>query len=490
MEANVTSHPLPRPPPASEARVRRGHEHARGPKLRMPQQLHGRTREQVELSGEFDELVASGARTTTLLVGPHGVGKSALLSALDDAAAAHGAQVLRAKFDPYRDLWGSAFVEALTPAGLGADQPRDGLPVAIERLLLTLCADGPVLLMLDDLHHADPRSVALLETLVRGAGGPLFIAGTLREDELTETHPMRGLLDPIRQRSVPRARVQRVEPLAVDAIEDLLGELLGARTRLGRLARIVADKTGGVPLLVSQLLPLLVSRGLMRAEPGGWAWDDAAIEAAPVPDDPVAMLRARLETLSADARRLIAHAACLGSRFGLAEVEATEPSATRERLAELVEAGLLLRVGRDHSFSFTHDCMRSAARELLAPVEQQGLHWKIGRRLLATLDGPALDEHLFEIVEHLAAGLPDELDASARIEIAALNLRAGRRAADSAAHNLALRYLCNGMEVLGDLAGSELGFDLAREHARALQLTKHGLLAEAAFDELLARSAA
>ncbi|WP_165703670.1 protein kinase domain-containing protein [Enhygromyxa salina] len=522
----------------------------RSTSLQLPHQLYGREHEHRELREAFEQLIASKARQTALLAGPPGVGKSALLDELEVAAIGHGGHVLRGKYGAYHELPYAAIVQAFTGmfellltetdagllrwrrrlvTGLGGlvnvvcelvpaltlivgEQPklaelgpiegRNRLHVAIERLVSTLCEHGPLVLMLDDLHAADHGSIALLETLIRGVTGPLLITGTLRPGQIPAGHPLQALIDEVEAQRLPRAGVINVAPLSSQAIEALLHDALGgASDQLHTLAAIVKRKTGGVPLFIGQFMSQLVTNELLLLDADGWRWDQSKVEAAQIPDDAVEMMSNRLRLLPAPARLLLGRAACLGIRFGLAELALVSDCPPGELVGnsfELIEAGLLVGIG--HEYGFTHDSIQHAARRQLPPDETRRVHWKIARHLLETLEGSALDEQLFEIVEHLDAGIPEQLEPAQRVEVATLNLRAGQRALDSAAYDLALRYFGHGLEQLehapsnpslpSDAASGEhdkLVFGLWFGHAQTLALASQHERANAAFDTLLAR---
>ncbi|HVI03779.1 MAG TPA: hypothetical protein VM869_34035, partial [Enhygromyxa sp.] len=261
------------------------------------------------------------------------------------------------------------------------------------------------------------------------------------------------------------------------------------------LARILARKTNGVPLFIGQLLTQLAERGLLRRGQHGWTWDAAQVEAEPIPDDAVAMVSARLDSVSDDARELIRRAACIGTRFDLQRLALIVERPRAELTASLVElenAGLLARVGAE--FQFPHRSVHQAALRGLDAETRRRLHWTLGRELLAS--SSASDDRLFEIVDHLDAGAPAEPDDALRLELAELDLRAGVRALESGAFDLAHAYLRQGGELMAalrpeviargrDALGYELVFRLHFTHAYALALAGRREQADREFAQLL-----
>jgi predicted ATPase/signal transduction histidine kinase/tRNA A-37 threonylcarbamoyl transferase component Bud32 len=505
--------------------------------LRWPHRLYGRKHERAQLLDAYRSTLTSGARKAVLLVGPAGIGKTALTSVLEAPVVGNGGLLVRGRFDTTRELPYSAFVEVLSAlveqlltesdanltrararlreglgnlAGvacelvsalalvLGKQEPvvevgpveaRNRLQIAVERLLDALCEPGrPLVLVLDDLEQADRASLTLLETLLQSAIGPLLIVAVLRRNTPGER--------PLELERNPKVETLTLDPLTTEAIQQLLAATLARPLAdVAQLTAAVVRKTGGVPLFIARFLDTLVERELLLFRGHDWSWDESAVAATQIPDDAVVMMSAKLELLGPDARDLLARAACLGSRFDSTTLALAceQPRAQlAARCYELVEQGLLAEFGAEYRFA--HESLRIAAERELAAEQRRMLHWRIGRHLLDNL-GESTDE-LFAVVDHLGAGASAELEIGTRIELATLDLRAGRRALDTAAYELAHRYLEHGLQLLVDACervaeqGAEaphypLVFELQFARAQALALAHEREHANEAFATLL-----
>jgi PAS domain S-box-containing protein len=511
--------------------------------LRLPHQLYGHVRERAELAQALAAVAGSGSRQTLALTGGGGVGKSALIAELEASVAGHGGYLIRGEFgargeQPYSgfaqaftglfeqlltesdarlERWGRLLLDGLggligvlvelaprlelivgkqpAPAQLDVAESRNRLVLAIERLLAVVCSvAGPLVLVLEDLQRAEQGSVHLVEALAHGQRGPLLLLLTLRSDELPPEHPLARSLTSLEG----HARYRRLElaGLGVADVEALLADALPGVTELESLARTIHRKTNGVPLFIRQLLTQLAEKNLLRATRQGWRWNAEGVEAEPIPDDAVAMTSAKLESLSPAARELIRCASCIGSQFDLrrlSQVSERERSEIAASLLELENAGLIGRVGG--GYRFAHDRIRTAAQLALDAATRRRLHWTLARELRASLTES--DEHLFEVVDHCHAGAPEPLDHDLRLELAMLDLRAGRRALDAAAYDLAQNYLAHGIALTAEscvaastrgsgAAGYELCFQLHFDFAYTLALAGRRRQADAAFIELLA----
>jgi predicted ATPase/signal transduction histidine kinase/tRNA A-37 threonylcarbamoyl transferase component Bud32 len=513
--------------------------------LQLPHQLYGRLQERHELVDELERVMRSEAGRMMLLVGPPGIGKSALLADFEGPVAGFGGYLARGKFDVFREVPYAGFVDAFTalieqllteseerlaawrrrltdalgamgrvvcelvpklelvigeqpPVGeLAPPEARNRLHLAVARFLSAFCeGDRPLVVVLDDLHWADRSSFALLRSLLdSGRRGALLVLGSYREGEVGPDHPLRELIEALADDH--RIRVMRLRPLSESAVETLLADTLGrSAAEVRPLAQIVARKTANNPLFVRQFLTQIAHQGLLRPGEKSWEWDEQAIAAADIPDDVLEVMSAKLTELDESSRLLLAQAACVGARFEIGALELVSGQTKAElaaELYELVDTGLLALVG--HAYRFAHDRIQDAAREFLSPQARRRLHWEIGRYELDRAEG-LVDEQLFELVDHLDAGIPEMLASSTRLELAELNLHAGQRALDTAAYDAALRYLDVGLSLVSEWRGAaakrgrgepqyELVVGLAFARAQVLTLAARHEEATAEFDELL-----
>src|SRR5262249_35985351 len=131
------------------------------------------------------------------------------------------------------------------------DQGR--LFAALRGVLERLAARGPVLVVLEDLHWADPSTRAVLASLVHdllGGRGRLLLVGTYRRADVSRGHPPRPLLAELDRRGVPRVERGRLTP--ADTAAQIAG-VLGHPPDDALAARVHA-RSDGNPFLVEELL--------------------------------------------------------------------------------------------------------------------------------------------------------------------------------------------------------------------------------------------
>lgn len=308
-----------------------------------------------------------------LVTGEAGIGKSALARVLAGEARAVGGTAVEVRcYEAERSLYLQPLAEAaraltgrhagegatpllgpaetdalgqLVPelAGRGGDATRPATDELGRRRTLLALAElfgrsaevHPVLLVVEDLHHAGQSTVEALHVLAtRLAARRVLVLAVERSAE--ERSAAEGLLDV--------ATHLPVGPLPAPAVTALL-------TASGREYDPGAFSawTGGSPLLVGELL----------RHPGPPPGDDAG---PVVPDDLHDLLDRRLDDTAEDVTVLLGQAAVLGSSFSLDDASTLAevgPEECARRAERAVRAGLLVPDGV--RYRFANDIVRTVA---------------------------------------------------------------------------------------------------------------------------------
>jgi DNA-binding SARP family transcriptional activator len=294
---------------------------------------------------------------------------------------------------------------------------------AVRRLFDALAREQPLVVVLEDVHWAEPTLLDLVEYLAAWTvEAPLLIV-CLARPELRDERPGLGA----------EADVLTLDPLEEAAADTLVGELGGMDLDDATRKRIVAIAEGN-PLFLEQLLAFL-------EEVGPDALDR-------VPPTVEALLASRIDRLEAEERSLLECAAVVGRRFPRAAVlHLTPPDelpAVDGRLRSLARRGLISALRDTASgFRFHHVLIRDVAYAGVTKEARGVLH----ERLAAWLEGR--EEHADEIIGYhleqahryraeLRAGDPELPSLAERggERLAAAGIRAWRRADAPAAVNL------------------------------------------------------
>jgi DNA-binding CsgD family transcriptional regulator/tetratricopeptide (TPR) repeat protein len=372
--------------------------------------LAGRVDELALLDGLLREL-ARGGGNAVLIEGEPGIGKTALVRAALSAAAlgfhvpqgAHlGSQGGRQVFWGAGDELGQElpllpFLDALevraasvnarrtTIAGLlrgevATDRGAD-VPALLAEQLIALTIDEtatrPVVLVIDDLHWADPASVKLWGRLARTAHQvPLLLIG------LTRPVPQRDDLLALRRAVEDEHRVQ-LGSLSRPAVAELVGTLAGGRPDTGLLR--LADGAAGNPLYLTEMLAALARSGGIEVTPTG----SAQLAQGTVPDSLPGAIADRLGFVSAPTREVLRAAALLGVEFAITDLTAVLGRTVAALVPALDEAratGVLTDSGS--SLAFRHPLIREALYAEMPVSVRAAWHREAGHALASAGAAP------------------------------------------------------------------------------------------------------
>jgi PAS domain S-box-containing protein len=504
-------------------------------RFQIPHKLYGREQEVASLLAAFERMATTGLRTLVTVAGPAGVGKSSVVDAMRQSIVERHGYFIVGKFDQYqRDIPYATVTQAFQElvrqllaeseariadwrqrieAAVGANgqliiavlpqveliigqQPPvpDLAPIEAQnrfrrvfRQFLDVFTQQahPLVLFLDDVQWIDADSLDLIRLLLTDADSRyLVLIAAYRDNEVGATHPLAPVLEKIRRSDAATIDIG-VAPLAVAPLNQLVAELLHvAPASCEPLTRRIVAKTEGNPFFFTQFLGTLHREGLLRhdAQARRWQWDLEQIRARDFADNVADLMVNKLQRLPPIAQQALQLAACLGNRFDLhrlALVLGTTKEQVEQRLWAALDEGLILRA--EHTGKFLHDRIQQAAYSLIAPDQRGAIHLRIGQVLLANLGADALAAQVFDVANQFHLGAALLVDPHEKEQVAALNLRAGRKAKASAAYTSACAYLAAGMALLEESDWDrhyELIFNLWLERANCELLA--GRLDEAA----------
>ncbi len=356
--------------------------------------------------------------------------------------------------------------------------------------------EHPLALFLDDLQWLDVATLDLLEHLVTHAEvRHLLLVGAYRDNEVGPAHPLLRTLEAIR---TVDARVHEIvlSPLELHDVGKLVADTLHCQPeRVRPLAELAQEKTGGNPFFVIQFFISLADEGLLAFDraASAWQWNIDRIHAKSYTDNVVDLMAGKLKRFSLTTQEALKQLACLGNitpTATLAMVHGTTEEGIHAALWEAVHAGIVFR--QECAYKFLHDRIQQAAYSLIAEGRRAEAHLRIGRVLLGSMTADDLAEHLFDVANHFNRGATLLVDRDEKTEVAAIDLRAGRKAKVSAAYASARVYLAAGMALLDERCWSsqyELMFSLWLERAECEFLTGNFEIAEQLIGELSQRAA-
>jgi class 3 adenylate cyclase len=408
----------------------------------------GRDAELATLSDALKHVSAGAGCEVVLVGGEPGQGKSTLVSEVARRAHEGGATVLLGRCaeevgSPYRPFE-EAFRHYVAHAGdgvLGAhvvqhggelarlvpslrqrlvdvpgfetgdqDSERYLLFAAAVSLLDTAAEERPVVLLLEDLHWADPPSLQMLRYLVANTNSnALLVLGTYRDADIAIGRPLNDALAALR-------REHRVSFLALGGIgydgvvafmESAAGHELGEDAIA--LAAAIYGETDGNPFFVSEVLRHLSETGvIVQDETGRWSAARPR-EGIALPESLRQVIGARVARLGAPAAELLLIASVIGREFDLdllAAVASVDEDAVLNVL-EVAQAAALVHeaLAAPGRYGFSHALVQLALYEGLGPTRRARLHYRVGEALERLSRDGALDR-AGELARHysLASG--------------------------------------------------------------------------------------
>lgn len=199
-------------------------------------------------------------------------------------------------------------------AALDLQALRASYLAALRHLLLDQANRRPLVLVLDDIHWADPSSIDLLVRLLPLAQeAPLLFCIVTRPDE---TAPGWGLVTAARDLVGPALTEIALKPLSDGEGYQLVSNLLEIEAIPAPMRALILRKADGNPFFVEEVIRMLIDRGALVRDGDRWT-AGAALEHVEVPDNLQGLLLARIDRLSDEARRALRVASVIGRQFDI-----------------------------------------------------------------------------------------------------------------------------------------------------------------------------
>jgi adenylate cyclase len=364
------------------------------------------------------------------------------------------------------------------------EQLKRQLFLAVRTLFERRVQQGPLLLVIEDLHWADAASVELLRFIVdRLADRPLMLLCTYRP-----VFDARGLLT-----SRATHTAIRLAPLSAGQSEALFDAFFGPSAgRLPtRLRELIVTRAGGNPFHLEEVIRSLIAAGVLVQEDTGCWTCTADVATVEVPPTLQGLLLSRVDRLPPGARRLLQEAAALGPVFDpqLLRMICSEPRACESSLELLHDAELLEEAPRasgapalataGQQYRFTHALVQEVVYQNLLVRRRSELHGRAGQALEALCAGQPQRLEDVETLGHHFSLSADKV-RGARYLVAAGDWARAIYANDDAVRHYerALKTLdecasCEGEQLtvrerLGDLFGLMGQRETALEHYEAV----------------------
>ncbi len=277
-------------------------------------------------------------------------------------------------------------------ATLDPPQRRRRTLDAVKRLLLRECQQQAVLVVFEDLHWIDSETQALLDALVESLPAARIC---LLVNYRPEYQPPWGSRTSYTQ--------LRLDPLAPDHADELLGALVGADAALEPLKRTLIARTEGNPFFLEESVRTLVETGALAGERGAYRLA-RPLPSIQVPATVQAVLAARIDRLLPGDKTLLQTASVIGKDVPLALLRAmTEPAEgdLHAAIGRLQGAEFLYEASLfpDLEYTFKHALTHDVAYGSLLHDRRRALHGRIVTTI-ERLYPDRLPEHVERLAHH------------------------------------------------------------------------------------------
>jgi tetratricopeptide (TPR) repeat protein len=307
----------------------------------------------------------------------------------------------------FAPTWSLQFPVASGSSDTHEQLQRETIGASKERMLRemgdaleALASASPVVVLLEDLHWADPSSIDLLRHLCQRIGRlRVLVVGTYRAAEVeSSNHPLKGYKLGMQAHNL-------FEEIALSLLkEEHVAAYLNARFAPNdfpvELATLVQRKTEGHPLFVTGLLQFLNERGDIHRVNRHWSLARPLSEMdLEVPESVRSMILKKMEALGDDDRRALQYASIEGEEFTstvLADILGVDEVTLEERLdrldrihrwvqnhgeEELPDGSLATR------YRFCHALYQNVLYGELVSKRRIALHRQVGERLAGHYQG-------------------------------------------------------------------------------------------------------
>ncbi len=370
----------------------------------------------------------------------------------------------------------------------------------VRRFFESDASHGPVVLVFDRLELADADSLDLLEYLIPNLHGPILLLNTARP-ELLRQHPKFSELGGQRHELIELESLSKA--VAAKVMRGLLSPCEGGVP--DPLVDAAVNMAGGNPGQLVRMVRIFHDAGVLKERPGEaedervWEVDLKRLNSVRLPltvEDAVAL---RVSALSNKERRVLEHAAAMGSVFWFgallalsrmdrdspelwSESESSDVQQLRERLEELIQRDYLLRMPDaafrgETEYVFKHNLEREKIAALTSAAAARRYHQTIADWLAQNENVRSQEEYAAMLAQHLEKAGSLTRSAFAYIESADI---ARQHYAAKKAHE----YYAKGLELLGD-DDARRRIDALHNHGDVLQLLGKTDEALAAFRQML-----
>ena len=296
--------------------------------------------------------------------------------------------------------WLRARLYVLIQGGSNADFVQSELFVAWATWWQRVAEQGPVVLLIEDAHHADDGLLDFVEHLLATVTAPVLVVALARP-LLLERRPTIG---------GRRTTVVHLDPLDDETMSGLVDDLVTGLS--GEEREALVQRADGIPLFAVETVRALIDRDLVVPRHGRYVVAEPTslnLDEIGAPETLRALIAARLDALPPDERSVVANASVLGNTFTRAGLEALMP-ATRDLnpLLDSLQRREIISVVHERftaergQLRFVQTLVRQVAYAILSRRDRRTRHLAAAEHLAGLADPDELSaltaQHLLDAI--------------------------------------------------------------------------------------------
>jgi class 3 adenylate cyclase/tetratricopeptide (TPR) repeat protein len=261
-----------------------------------------------------------------------------------------------------------------------------------KRLIRAQSAREPGLNLFEDLHWLDPASEAFLATHIEASHGTRSLTVVNFRPEYHAQWMTKSYYRQI-----------ALVPLGAEAIDEMLGDLLGSDASLAELPELIRERTAGNPFFIEEVVRSLDEAGNLEGERGAYRLV-RPVEDAAVPASVEAVLSARIDRVAQREKTVLQAAAVIGKEFPepvLTRVVEPDPSELEDALRELVAGEFVYEqeLYPEAVYAFKHPLTQEVAYGSQLGDRRAAIHAAVARAIAAQYP-ERLDERAALLAQH------------------------------------------------------------------------------------------
>jgi len=399
----------------------------------------------------------------------YGTGEAYLpfLDAVGSLLSGAGRERVAAILRTYAPTWCLQLPAAFVSTGSLESLQRETIGATKERMLREmgdalgeLAGNNPLVILLEDVHWADPSSIDLLRHLCQRVGGQrLLVISTFRPEDVERTgHPLKSCKLEMQAHNLCEEIALR--SLTHEHIADYLDLRFSPNDFPRELSALIQRKTEGHPLFATSLVQFLRERGDIGRANEHWTLTRPLSEMdLETPENVRSMIRKKIEALEEEDRRMLQYASIEGEEFTsivLAALLGMDELDLEERLARLDKITRLIETREEEElpdgalatrYRFAHALYQNVLYGDLVSKRRMLLHRQAGEQLL---------QHYGKQAARIAAQLAMHFELGRDFERAIEYLiQAGDNAAQLYANDEAEKHYSRAVDLVEKLSDEE-----------------------------------